>query len=142
MSHPHPEGLGAKLAIEEALQRGDLPAKEINYINLHGTSSRTNDLIEGRLIGSMFPPTTQCSSTKGWMAHTLGAAGITEALIAIDAARTDLIPGNLNLSLLDKQLDFSIQPENISGSLAHVMSNSFGFGGNNCCLVFSQVGAS
>jgi 3-oxoacyl-[acyl-carrier-protein] synthase-1 len=73
------------------------------------------------------------------MAHTLGAAGITEALIAIDAARTDLIPGSLNLCKLDSELNFSIQAENIERSLTHVMSNSFGFGGNNCCLVFSKV---
>ncbi len=141
MSHPHPEGLGAQHAIESALSMAKLPAKEIDYINLHGTSSQANDTIEGKLIGSMFPASTQCSSTKGWMAHTLGAAGITEALIAIDAARTDLIPGSLNLSTLDSELDFSIQAENIERSLTHVVSNSFGFGGNNCCLVFSKVGA-
>ncbi|WP_299877572.1 beta-ketoacyl-ACP synthase [uncultured Cocleimonas sp.] len=139
MSHPHPEGLGAKQAIESALTMAKLPAEEIDYINLHGTSSQANDSIEGKLIGSMFPSSTQCSSTKGWMAHTLGAAGITEALIAIDAARTDLIPGSLNLSNLDNELDFSITAENIERPLTHVMSNSFGFGGNNCCLVFSKI---
>lgn len=141
MSHPHPDGLGAKLAIEDALKRAQLPASAIDYINLHGTSSRANDSIEGSLIGSMFPKTTQCSSTKAWMAHTLGAAGITESLIAIDAMRTGLIPGSMNLSNLDEELDFSIQAENMTRSMSHVMSNSFGFGGNNCCLIFSKVDA-
>lgn len=141
MSHPHPEGLGAKLAIEDALKRADLPSKAIDYINLHGTSSRANDTIEGALIAEMFPKTTQCSSTKAWMAHTLGAAGITEALIAVDALRTSLIPGSLNLTNLDEALDISIQPENIEREMQHVMSNSFGFGGNNCCLIFSKAGA-
>ena len=141
MSHPHPDGLGAQQAIESALNMAQLSTKDIDYINLHGTSSQANDSIEGKLIGSMFPSTTQCSSTKAWMAHTLGAAGITEALIAIDAARTDLIPGSLNLSNLDHELDFSIQAENITRSMTNVMSNSFGFGGNNCCLVFSKVDA-
>ncbi len=75
------------------------------------------------------------------MAHTLGAAGITEALIAIDAMRTDLIPGSLNLSNLDSELNFSIQAENMKRSMTHVISNSFGFGGNNCSLVFSKVDA-
>ena len=131
----------AKLAIEDALKLANLPAAAIDYINLHGTSSRANDTIEGSLIGSMFPKTTQCSSTKAWMAHTLGAAGITEALIAIDAMRTDLIPGSMNLNNLDEELDFSIQAENMSRSMSHVMSNSFGFGGNNCCLIFSKAGA-
>ena len=141
MSHPHPDGLGAQHAIQNALTMAKLSPIDIDYINLHGTSSQANDSIEGKLIGSMFPKTTQCSSTKAWMAHTLGAAGITEALIAIDAARTDLIPGSMNLSKLDQELDFSIQPENISRSMTHVMSNSFGFGGNNCCLVFTKVDA-
>ena len=141
MSHPHPDGLGARHAIESALNMAKLSPKEIDYINLHGTSSQANDSIEGKLIGSMFLATTQCSSTKAWMAHTLGAAGITEALIAIDAARTDLIPGSMNLNTLDKELDFSIQSENMTRSLTHVMSNSFGFGGNNCCLVFTKVDA-
>ncbi|MGH1540307.1 MAG: beta-ketoacyl-ACP synthase [Arenicella sp.] len=140
MSHPHPDGLGAKLAIEQALAMAELDPQEIDYINLHGTSSRANDLIEGQLISSMFPETTQCSSTKGWMGHTLGAAGITEALIAVDAIHTGLIPGSMNLSQLDEQLDFSIQTDNVHRELRHVMSNSFGFGGNNCCLVFSKVG--
>jgi len=141
MSHPHPGGLGARHAIEGALKMAQLPAAKIDYINLHGTSSQANDTIEGKLIGSMFPETTQCSSTKGWMAHTLGAAGITEALIAIDAMRTDLIPGSLNLSNLDSELNFSIQSENMKRSMTHVISNSFGFGGNNCSLVFSKVAA-
>jgi 3-oxoacyl-[acyl-carrier-protein] synthase I len=82
---------------------------------------------------------TQCSSTKGWTGHTLGAAGITESLIAVDALYTGLIPGTMNLSTVDEQLDFSITPNNHVAELTHVMSNSFGFGGNNCSLVFSKV---
>jgi len=139
MSHPHPEGLGAKLAMEQALRMAKLVPEDIGYINLHGTSSQANDLIEGRLIASIFPRSTQCSSTKGWMGHTLGAAGITEALIAVEALRNNLIPGSMNLSELDERLDFSIQAGNQQCELRHVMSNSFGFGGNNCCLAFSKV---
>jgi len=138
MSHPHPTGLGARLAIEKALQQASLVPKDITYINLHGTASRVNDLIEGRLIAEIFPRSTQCSSTKGWMGHTLGAAGITEALIAVDAMRHDYIPGSMNLLGLDEQLDFSIQAANQQCNVGHVMSNSFGFGGNNCCLIFSR----
>ena len=139
MSHPHPTGLGARLAIEQALQRASLIAQDINYINLHGTASRVNDLIEGRLIAETFPRSTQCSSTKGWMGHTLGAAGITEALIAVDALRNNYIPGSMNLFDLDERLDFSIQAANQQRDISHVMSNSFGFGGNNCSLIFSRV---
>lgn len=141
MSHPHPEGLGAELAMQDALTMSGLSAEDIDYINLHGTSSRANDAIEGALVGRMFPSTTQCSSTKAWMGHTLGAAGITEALIAFDAIRTGVIPGSLNLENLEDGMKLSVQPENINRKVHHVISNSFGFGGNNCSLVFSAVGA-
>ena len=138
MSHPHPQGLGAQLAIEQALSRAGLEAAAIDYVNLHGTSSRANDLIEGQVIARMFPLSTDCSSTKAWTGHTLGAAGITEALIAIDAAVTGLVPGSLNLETLDPGIKVSVQNKNKHRSLRHVMSNSFGFGGNNCCLIFSR----
>lgn len=141
MSHPHPEGLGARLAMQQALDMAKCQSDEIDYINLHGTASRANDLIEGRLISSMFTKNTQVSSTKAWMGHTLGAAGITESLIAVDALRRDLVPGNLNLTELDNELDLSVQRENLEKPLKHVMSNSFGFGGNNCSLLFSKDGA-
>ncbi|MBX2849930.1 MAG: beta-ketoacyl-ACP synthase [Acidiferrobacterales bacterium] len=141
MSHPHPEGLGARLAMQQALDMAAVNNDEIDYINLHGTASRANDLIEGKLVGSMFPQSTQVSSTKAWMGHTLGAAGITESLIAVDALHRDIIPGNLNLSDLDEELDLSIQRENLAKPLHYVMSNSFGFGGNNCSLLFTKDGA-
>ena len=138
MSHPHPEGLGARLAIQQALEMSGLASEEIDYINLHGTASRANDLIEGKLVSSMFPRSTQVSSTKGWTGHTLGAAGITEALIAVDALRRDSAPGSLNLQQLDSELELSIQSENLAKPMRHVLSNSFGFGGNNCSLVFGK----
>jgi len=139
MSHPHPEGLGARLAMQQALDLANLQAAKIDYINLHGTSSRANDLIEGQLISDMFPTTTQVSSTKAWMGHTLGAAGITEALIAVEALQRSLIPGSMNLQELDHQLDLSVQASNLVRDSEYVMSNSFGFGGNNCCLVFGKA---
>ena len=140
MSHPHPDGLGARLSMQQALDMADLNSETIDYINLHGTSSQANDLIEGKLIETMFPQTTVVSSTKGWMGHTLGAAGITEALIAADALRRGVIPGSLNLVQLDSQLQLNIQAKNITRPMNYVMSNSFGFGGNNCSLLFGKNG--
>jgi len=64
-----------------------IDSAKVDYINLHGTSSRANDRIEGQLISRLFPKSTRCSSTKAWMGHTLGAAGITEAIIALDEFR-------------------------------------------------------
>lgn len=139
MSHPHPDGLGAKLAMQQALEMAALRADQIDYINLHGTSSRANDLIEGKLVETMFPESTQVSSTKAWMGHTLGAAGITEALIAVDALKRGIVPGSMNLNELDNEMVLSVQANNIQRDMDYVMSNSFGFGGNNCCLVFGSI---
>lgn len=139
MSHPHPEGAGARLAIEQALERAALKPEDIGYINLHGTASRANDHIEGNLVGKMFPPQTFASSTKGWTGHTLGAAGILEAIFAIETLSTGLVPGNLNLQQLDPDISMSISAPNTHATLQHVMTNSFGFGGNNACLIFSKI---
>ena len=138
MSHPHPEGLGAKLSMQSALNMAKLPASAVDYLNLHGTASTVNDTIEGKVVAQTFPRTTQVSSTKGWMGHTLGAAGITEALIAADALQRNIVPGSLNLEQLDDELELSISAENIHRELNVTMSNSFGFGGNNCSLLFSK----
>jgi 3-oxoacyl-[acyl-carrier-protein] synthase-1 len=85
MSSPHPEGLGARLAIEDALARAGIDAAKIGYVNLHGTASQKNDEVEAALLAKMFPATTRASSTKGWTGHALGAAGIVEAVIALIA---------------------------------------------------------
>lgn len=139
MSHPHPEGLGARLAIEQALNQAALTPADINYINLHGTSTPANDMIEGQLIQTIFPKTTFCSSTKAWIGHTLGAAGIVEAIIAMDTLTTGLVPGSLNLKQLDERFNFNISSDNQSLEINHVLTNSFGFGGNNCSLIFSRI---
>lgn len=142
MSHPHPEGLGARLAIQGALRMAELSADDIGYINLHGTASKANDHIEGNLVGQMFPNSV-ASSTKAWMGHTLGAAGILESLIAADALATGLLPGTLNLDKLDDSIAIEMSSKNLSrddhaAEVSHVMSNSFGFGGSNACLIFSK----
>lgn len=140
MSHPHPEGAGARLAIEQALRQARLTPQDIDYINLHGTASRANDHIEGNLVGRLFGANTLVSSTKGWTGHTLGAAGILEAIFALDALVTGLVPGTLNLQTLDPEITITMNAANSQRSLTHVMTNSFGFGGNNACLVFSKLG--
>ncbi len=139
MSHPHPEGEGARLAIEQALVRAGLQPADIGYINLHGTASRANDHIEGNLVARLFGPGMLASSTKGWTGHTLGAAGILEALIAVDALRTGRTPGTLNLQEPDPEIALALSPDGSQRPLRHVMSNSFGFGGNNACLIFSTL---
>ena len=139
MSHPHPEGLGARLSMESALRRAGLVPADVDYLNLHGTSSLANDKIEGVVVSTLFPRSTFCSSTKALMGHTLGAAGITEAIIAMDVIATDLVPGSVNLNELDDELGLYIGSENLRKRCDYVMSNSFGFGGNNCSLLFGRV---
>lgn len=139
MSHPHPEGAGARLAIQSAMEAAHLEPHEIGYINLHGTASRANDHIEGNLIGTLFDCRTISSATKGWTGHTLGAAGILESIFAMEALRSQTIPGTLNLQTIDPEIDVAISTQNQASPLSHVMSNSFGFGGNNACLIFSHA---
>jgi 3-oxoacyl-[acyl-carrier-protein] synthase-1 len=138
MSSPHPQGLGARLAIRHALERAGLTPDAIDYINLHGTASQKNDEVEARLVAGMFPARTLASSTKGWTGHTLGAAGIVEAAITLLAMETGLVPGTLNAQDLDPVCGPQIRIENTVADVRYALSNSFGFGGSNCSLLFGQ----
>jgi 3-oxoacyl-[acyl-carrier-protein] synthase I len=139
MSAPHPQGLGAQRALEQALQRAGLSAAQVDYINLHGTASRQNDEIEAALVARTFPTSTLASSTKGWSGHTLGAAGIVEAVVALLAIERGLVPGTLNARTLDPACGPQIVMENHERPVRVALSNSFGFGGNNCCLAFAAA---
>ncbi len=138
MSTPHPEGLGAKLAMQRALASAGLRADEIDYINLHGTATKSNDASEGKAIADVFGNGVPCSSTKGWTGHLLGAAGITEAIIAMLAVEHGFIPGSVNTHRLDPALAIDYRIENSVGNIRRVLSNSFGFGGSNCSLVLGR----
>jgi 3-oxoacyl-[acyl-carrier-protein] synthase-1 len=139
MSHPHPEGKGAILAIDQALERSWLTAKDIDYINLHGTASVANDLVETCALAQRFPSRVLASSTKGWTGHTLGAAGVLEAIITLEAMNRDLIPGTLNCEQPDPEFRFPILRSNVTKSIRNAMTNSFGFGGNNATLIFGRI---
>jgi 3-oxoacyl-[acyl-carrier-protein] synthase I len=136
MSSPHPDGLGARLAIDDALARAGMDAADVGYVNLHGTASARNDEIEARVVADVFPPTTLASSTKGWSGHALGAAGFLESALSMLAIETGLAPGNLNATLLDPACGPQIRLENSALPRPIVMSQSFGFGGSNCVLAF------
>ena len=138
MSSPHPDGLGARVAIAEALARADLPAISVDYVNLHGTASRKNDEVEARVIADAFSPDTLASSTKGWTGHTLGAAGVLEAVITLLALDQSLAPGTLNAAQLDPSCSGQVRIENTHARMQTGMSLSFGFGGSNCALLFGQ----
>ncbi len=138
MSSPHPEGNGAELAMMRALERSGIKACDIDYINLHGTATRANDSAEDRAVARVFANRTPCSSTKGWTGHTLGAAGITEAVIATLCIRESFMPGSLNTSSVDPALSMNVLLDNRNQKVRRVLSNSFGFGGSNVSLVLGR----
>jgi len=140
MSAPHPEGLGAKRAMQAALDAAALAPGDIDYINLHGTGTPSNDRSESQAVTSIFGPTTPCSSTKGATGHTLGAAGALEAVISALAIRNGFMPGGIQTTRIDPMLTAHYIKENRRAPLRRVLSNSFGFGGTNCSLIFGRAG--
>ena len=140
MSSPHPEGRGARAAMERSLAAAGLSAPAIDYLNFHGTGTPSNDAAEARAVAALLGPRTPGSSTKGATGHALGAAGALEAVICALALRHGFMPGGVNTSAIDTALGVSYLLENRPARLKHVMSNSFGFGGSNCSLVFGRAG--
>jgi 3-oxoacyl-[acyl-carrier-protein] synthase-1 len=136
MSSPHPDGLGAKQAMEAALNSAGLSPNDIDYINLHGTSTPSNDRAEGVAVSNVFGDRIPCSSTKGITGHTLGAAGAVEAIACFEALRQGFIPGSVGTELLDPTIHLNYQMTSTSCQVKRVLSNSFGFGGSNCSLIF------
>ena len=138
MSAPHPEGAGARMAMQRALDAAGLTPADIDYINLHGTGTPSNDAAEALAVSSLFGADTPCSSTKGATGHTLGAAGALEAVICLLALRHGVLPAGLNLSELDPQCPINYLTRSRRASLVTALSNSFGFGGANCALLFGR----
>lgn len=139
MSSPHPDGAGAVRAMRGALASAGLPPEAIDYVNLHGTATPANDLAEDRAVRIALPHRPAVSSTKGWTGHTLGAAGITEALVTAFALAEHWLPGTLNCTTVDARLHGDVKTRSAAAPLRHAISNSFGFGGNNCSLVLSRA---
>jgi len=135
MSAPHPEGLGARLAMQAALAAAGLSPADIDYVNLHGTATPSNDAAEDRAVVDLLGATIPCSSTKGATGHTLGAAGAVESVAAALALRHGFIPGGANTVERDPALRAAYALESRPARLRHVLSNSFGFGGTNASLV-------
>lgn len=138
MSAPHPEGLGAKLAMEAALRSSSLSAGDIHYINLHGTATPANDSAEGKAVAALFGDRVPCSSTKGATGHTLGAAGAVEAVLCALALVDGFVPGSPGTRALDPAIPLQYALQGASAALRHALTNSFGFGGSNCSLVFGK----
>ncbi|WOB08984.1 beta-ketoacyl-[acyl-carrier-protein] synthase family protein [Piscinibacter gummiphilus] len=139
MSTPHPEGAGAIAAMRAALASAGLQPGDIDYINLHGTATPSNDAAEDNAVRQVFGTATPASSTKGATGHTLGAAGGVEAAISLLALQHGLMPAGLNVQDRDPALQLDYLLSNREGPVKRVLSNSFGFGGSNASLVFGSA---
>jgi 3-oxoacyl-[acyl-carrier-protein] synthase-1 len=139
MSAPHPEGRGARDAMQGALVSAGLSASQIDYINLHGTATPANDAAEGRAVQALFGSDLPCSSTKGATGHALGAAGAIEAMICAIALEDQLLPASAHTRALDASLSLDYLLTNRPAAISHALTNSFGFGGSNCSLVLSRA---
>ena len=139
MSSPHPQGLGAVDAMRQALRRAGLAPRDVDWINLHGTGTRANDAMEDVAVTAVFGPDVPCSSTKAWTGHTLGACGILEAVIAGECMATGFVAGCLGIDAPDPAFHAHVATTTLDRPVRRVVSNSFGFGGVNCSLVFGAV---
>lgn len=142
---PHPDGLGAFLAMQDALDDASIAPSEIDYINTHGTSTPIGDPQELKAIYQLFGEhsfTLNISSTKSMTGHLLGAAGAVEAIASIKALEHQLVPPTINYDTPDEAIDprFNLTPNTAQArSLTTVMSNAFGFGGHNAIIIFRKI---
>lgn len=136
-----PAGTGSLLAMKGALQKANLKAADIDYINLHGTGTQNNDIAEGTAINTLFAPHfPKISSTKSFTGHTLGASGGVEAVFSALSIKHGIVYPNLRFHTQMKELPFKPQTEFLKEQeINNVMSNSFGFGGNCSSLIFSKA---
>jgi 3-oxoacyl-[acyl-carrier-protein] synthase-1 len=139
MSAPHPQGNGAEHAMRAALLSAALPPEAIDYINLHGTGTVSNDSAEGQAVVRLFGSQVPCSSTKGATGHTLGAAGALEAVICALCLQSGLMPGGVHTREIDASIPLHYLMRSRAGSLRRVISNAFGFGGMNCSIVLGRA---
>jgi 3-oxoacyl-[acyl-carrier-protein] synthase-1 len=135
ISAPHPEGLGARLAMQRALDDAGRPAASVGHVNAHGTGTRLNDVSEGAAIQSIFGREVPIVSTKSYTGHMLGAAGAAEAAMAIVTLAEGWIPASLRAEPIDEKIEIAVNTTRLERRVDRVLSNSFAFGGNNVSVL-------
>src|SRR5881394_1449718 len=139
ITQPEPSGIGARQAMERALESAHVSAADIDYINAHGTATAFNDAAEGKAISALFNG-VPVSSTKSMMGHSLGAAGAIEAVVCLLALQHQFLPANINFTTPDDGVDLNIVAnEPRSDDVDVVLSNSFGFGGTNASVLMRKL---
>jgi 3-oxoacyl-[acyl-carrier-protein] synthase II len=145
LTAPHPEGLGARLVMQRALSDAGIKPEDIDYINVHGTSTPLGDISETMAIKSIFGEHAyklNISATKSMTGHLLGAAGAIEAIAAIMAIKNDIVPPTINLVNLDPEIDpkLNLTPNKAQKrTVNYALSNTFGFGGHNTSTIFKKL---
>ncbi|MFI3184931.1 MAG: beta-ketoacyl-ACP synthase [Methylococcaceae bacterium] len=140
MSAPHPEGAGAVLAMSQALLLAGRDVGEVDYINLHATASLLNDLADAKAVQQLFPNPPPCSGVKGLLGHTLGATGAVEAVVSLLALERGFLPGTCGLEQVDPNCPCPvIASPRLDIAPKLVLSNAFGFGGNNASVLLELI---
>jgi 3-oxoacyl-[acyl-carrier-protein] synthase-1 len=135
MTHPHPEGLGARLAMEAALRQAGVDADAVDHVNAHGTGTAANDVVEASAIGAVVGRRALVTSTKCYTGHLLGAAGATEAVLAALAIERSFVPATLGADPVDPRIDITVCLKGTQMRVRTAMSNSFAFGGSNVSVL-------
>ena len=145
MTAPHSEGLGAYLVMKGCLEDAGISANEVDHINMHGTSTPLGDVAESSAITKLFGEhayNIQINSTKSMTGHLLGAAGVIEAIAALGTIMHGIVPPTINHftddERIDSRLDFTFN-EAVKRDIKVAMSNTFGFGGHNACVLFKKI---
>lgn len=139
MSAPHPEGLGARLAMEEALAQAGRSGSEVDHVNAHGTATPANDVVEARAIAAVVGPEALVASTKGYTGHLLGAAGAVEVVLAALSIEHGFVPESLGADPVDPEVPVRVARAPAARRIRTVLSNSFGFGGSNASLALGAA---
>jgi len=142
ITQPAPGGEGGVRAMNEAIDNAEINSNQINYINAHGTSTPLNDKFETMAMKTVFGNEINniaISSTKSMTGHLLAASGAVEAVISVKSLNENIVPPTINFSEQDPECDLNYTPnKSLHKELSYTMSNSFGFGGHNCSLIFSK----
>jgi 3-oxoacyl-[acyl-carrier-protein] synthase II len=135
ITQPEPSGIGARQAMERALESAHISEADVDYINAHGTATAFNDAAEGKAISALFNG-VPVSSTKSMMGHSLGAAGAIEAVVCLLALQHQFLPANINFTTPDDGVDLNIVANEARSAVVNMaLSNSFGFGGTNASVL-------
>jgi 3-oxoacyl-[acyl-carrier-protein] synthase II len=143
---PHPEGYGARKAMEFALKDAELEASQVDYVNTHGTATGLGDIAETKAIKFVLGDHAReipCNSTKSMTGHLLGAAGAAELVVTFKTLETDIVHRTANLDDPDPECDLDyVREGNREHAVKYAISNSFGFGGHNVSLVVGKLNSS